>query len=250
MDCADTIPLRRPLTGPIKEVEVAKIGILGGTFDPIHYGHLIIAECARDQLDLERIEFLPANDPPHKPESAVSLARDRVAMVEAAITGTAHFAVNCIEIERTGPSYTVDTLELLTHYRPGDEFWFIVGGDSLRDLPSWRSPHRILELARLGVIDRPGAEYDLAVLEQTLPGLGGRLDIVQAPMLDISATTMRAGQFASKPRTQSSAMPRSAASTARTGPVGCRIDDGHVELIDRSPCQAYTPARLTIPNRS
>lgn len=170
---------------------MARIGILGGTFDPIHYGHLIIAECARDQLDLERVEFVPANDPPHKPESTVSRAGDRVAMVEAAISGIEHFSVNCIEIERSGPSYTVDTLERLTSSRPADNFWFVIGGDSLRDLPTWRSPERILALARLGVVDRPGADYDLVELERQLPTLRDRLAVVVAPLMDISATMMR-----------------------------------------------------------
>ena len=122
---------------------MTRIGILGGTFDPIHYGHLIIAEAARDQLGLDRIEFIPANDPPHKPDGSVSPAPHRAAMVQAAIGPIDYFVLNCIEIERAGPSYTVDSLEQLARERPGDKFAFIVGGDSLRDLPSWRSPTRI-----------------------------------------------------------------------------------------------------------
>jgi nicotinate-nucleotide adenylyltransferase len=170
---------------------VAQIGILGGTFDPIHYGHLIIAEAAMDQLGLDRIEFLPANDPPHKPEGSVSPARHRAAMVQTAIDPVDYFELNCIEMERAGPSYTVESLEQLVRERPQDSFWFIIGGDSLRDLPAWRSPERILELASLAVIDRPGAIYDLAGLEGLVPGLRQRIALVEAPLIDLSATLLR-----------------------------------------------------------
>ena len=177
---------------------MAAVGILGGTFDPIHVGHLIIAEAARDQLELDRIEFLPANDPPHKPDDTVSSAQRRAAMIEAAIANAVHFSLNGMELERSGPSYTVDTLELLTGTRPRDEFCFIIGGDSLRDLPSWRSPRKILSLATLAVIDRPGARYDLDALEQALPGLRDRVRFVSAPLIDISATSLRSNIAAGK----------------------------------------------------
>jgi nicotinate-nucleotide adenylyltransferase len=170
---------------------VASIGLLGGTFDPIHYGHLIIAEATRDQLGLDRIEFLPANDPPHKPDDAVSPVQDRIAMVQAAIDGVPYFTLNCIELERVGPSYTVDTLERLKVRRPEDDFYFIVGGDSLRDFPTWKAPARILELASLAVIDRPGATYDLPGLEGALPALRERAAFIDAPLIDISATILR-----------------------------------------------------------
>jgi nicotinate-nucleotide adenylyltransferase len=170
---------------------VALIGLLGGTFDPIHYGHLIIAEATRDQLGLDQVEFLPANDPPHKPDDAVSPVEDRIAMVQAAINGVPYFTLNCIEVERVGPSYTVDTLERLKIRRPQDDFYFIVGGDSLRDFPTWKAPARILELASLAIIDRPGATYDLSGLEATLPALRERSAFIDAPLIDISATILR-----------------------------------------------------------
>jgi nicotinate-nucleotide adenylyltransferase len=173
------------------EVDVAEIGILGGTFDPIHYGHLIIAEAARDQLRLDWVEFVPANDPPHKPDDAVSPVADRVAMVRLAIADISYFHLNCVEVEREGPSYTVETLETLTSARPGDTFHFIIGGDSLRDFKTWRSPNRIAHLARLAVIERPGAEYDLHALERALPDVQDRIDFVRAPLIDLSATGMR-----------------------------------------------------------
>lgn len=170
---------------------MARVGILGGTFDPIHYGHLIIAEAALDQLRLDRVEFLPANDPPHKPEGSVSTPRHRVAMVEAAIRSVDYFALNCIEMEREGPSYTADTLTQLAQSRPDDQFWFIIGGDSLRDLPSWRSPARILDVATLAIIERPGAVYDLDGLDRLIPGLRQRVAPVDAPLIDLSATLLR-----------------------------------------------------------
>jgi nicotinate-nucleotide adenylyltransferase len=171
---------------------VAAVGILGGTFDPIHYGHLIIAEAARDQLKLDWVEFLPANDPPHKPDDAVSPVADRVAMVRLAINGVGYFRLNCIETERAGPSYTADTLEQLKSDRTGDQFHFIIGSDSLRDFETWRSPERIVQHARLAVIERPGARYDIDGLESQVPSLMGRVDYVRAPMIDLSASGMRA----------------------------------------------------------
>ena len=179
------------MAGYPKEDSLAAIGILGGTFDPVHYGHLVIAEAARDQLGLDRVEFLPANDPPHKPNDSVSAARDRVAMVSAAIHTIDYFELNCIEIERAGPSYTVDTLERIRDTRSGDELYFIVGGDSLRDLPTWRSPRRILELATLAVVNRPGAAYDLGGLEASLPGLASRVRFIETPLIDLSSTELR-----------------------------------------------------------
>jgi nicotinate-nucleotide adenylyltransferase len=170
---------------------LAAVGILGGTFDPVHYGHLIIAEAARDQLGLDRVEFLPANDPPHKPDDSVSPAADRVAMVCAAIRGIPYFNVNEVEIERTGPSFTVETLEHLKLRRPGDELVFIVGGDSLRDFPTWRSPGRIVELASLAVIQRPDARFNVEDLDERVPGLRERIHFVDTPLIEISATDLR-----------------------------------------------------------
>jgi nicotinate-nucleotide adenylyltransferase len=171
---------------------LARVGLLGGTFDPPHVGHLIIAEATRDQLGLERVEFIPASDPPHKPEQSVSPAPHRLRMIERAIAGIDGFLINHIELNRAGPSYTADTLDELRATRPNDEFHFIVGGDSLRDLPEWRDPTRILALARLAVISRPGAAFDLAALETEIPGLADRLDFINAPMIDIASRWLRA----------------------------------------------------------
>ncbi len=170
---------------------MAKVGLLGGTFDPIHVGHLIIADAAYDALGLDHVEFLPANDPPHKPEDSVSAADVRAHMVELAIAGTPYFVLNRTELDRTGPSFTVDTLRAMWERRGGDEFTFIIGGDSLRDLPKWRAPERILAMARLAVIDRPGTSYAMDELERALPGVRERIDFIDAPRIDISSTELR-----------------------------------------------------------
>lgn len=190
----DTIPF-----GPVEPVEptslretpLARVGLLGGTFDPIHVGHLIIAEATRDQLGLDYVEFIPASDPPHKPEQAVSPSHHRLAMVAAAIAEIDNFVINPIELDRAGPSFTGDTLSLLRETRPADEFHFIVGGDSFRDLPDWREPRRIVELVRLAVISRPGATFELDALELTIPGLSGQITWIDAPMIDIASRSLR-----------------------------------------------------------
>jgi nicotinate-nucleotide adenylyltransferase len=140
--------------------EDRRVGILGGTFDPIHYGHLAIAEQVREALRLDRVLFVPAARPPHKLDEPMTPAEDRAAMVRLAITGNPAFAVCRIEMERSGPSYTVDTLEELADEarRSGikREFFFILSSEAAAALPTWRSPARILELAQLAVVARPG----------------------------------------------------------------------------------------------
>jgi len=138
--------------------EDRRVGILGGTFDPIHYGHLAIAEQVREALRLDRVLFVPAARPPHKLDEPMTPAEDRAAMVRLAITGNPAFAVCRIEMERSGPSYTVDTLEELADEarRSGikREFFFILSSEAAAALPTWRSPARILELAQLAVVAR------------------------------------------------------------------------------------------------
>ena len=121
----------------------------------------------------------------------ITPATDRVAMIEAAIDGTDGYSVNLCEVRRPGRSFTVETLEILTAERPDYDYVFIIGSDSLRDLPTWKSPGRILELARLAVLARPGVTYDLAHLEAVLPGLTARCSHVDAPLIDISSTKLR-----------------------------------------------------------
>jgi nicotinate-nucleotide adenylyltransferase len=171
---------------------VARVGLLGGTFDPVHIGHLIMAESAREALGLDWVEFIPARIPPHKAGEPITQAVHRVGMLQAAIENASYFRLNLMELERTGPSFTVDTLVELRQSRPGDEFVFIIGSDSLIDLPRWREPQQILELTTLAVIDRPGNLPDLATLEQSLPAIRDSVAFVDAPHIDISSTRLRA----------------------------------------------------------
>ena len=175
------------------ETLVRRLGILGGTFDPIHHGHLLAAEEARHQLDLDRVLFVPAGVPPHKPARPISPARHRVRMVELAIAGRSHFALSRVDVDRPDPCYTVDTLELLrAEWGPGPRFFFIEGADSLADIAGWYQPRRLIELCELAVVGRPGFEIDLASLEKRLPGLTDRLHLVKAPLLEISSSDLRA----------------------------------------------------------
>jgi nicotinate-nucleotide adenylyltransferase len=138
-----------------------RIGILGGSFDPIHLGHLLLADEILELLQLDQILFIPAGAPPHKPARGLAPARDRYAMTELAIRGTARFAISDLELRRPGPSYTVDTLEeLRATGGAGTEFFLLIGSETFLDLLSWRDPQRIARLARLVVIPRTGAPFD------------------------------------------------------------------------------------------
>jgi nicotinate-nucleotide adenylyltransferase len=170
-----------------------RLGILGGTFDPIHHGHLVAAQEVLYQLRLDRVLFMPAGDPPHKPSRPVSPAPHRVRMVELGTAGQAGFAVSRVDVDRPGPHYTVDTLQLLHQkWGPGTSLYFIEGTDSLADILTWYRPERLIELAELAVVERPGVALDLDELEQRLPGLRERIHWVRMPSLEISSTGLRA----------------------------------------------------------
>jgi len=151
--------LGRPVSEWIAPAD-RRVGILGGTFDPVHYGHLVIAEQVREALQLDRVLFVPAARPPHKLDEPVTPAADRAAMVELATAGNPFFAMSEIELGRDGPSYTVDTLETLADEagRAGiiRQLFFILSSEAAATLPTWRAPARILELAQLAVVPRPG----------------------------------------------------------------------------------------------
>lgn len=166
-----------------------RIGILGGTFDPPHYGHLILAELAAEGLALDCVLFVPAADPPHKGALRAS-AEHRTAMVERAIAGNPRFALSRVDLDRPGPHYSVDMLRLLKVEHPQAEFVFLLGGDSLRDLPTWSRPNELIALARLGVMRRPGSTPDLARLERDIPGIRARIDWIDAPRIEISASAL------------------------------------------------------------
>src|SRR5437016_3149034 len=124
-----------------------RLGIFGGTFDPVHYGHLVLAECCREQCHLDRVLFLPAAMPPHKTAYEITPGADRVEMLKLAIGGHPQFEVGTYEVARGGVNYTFETLQALTSQYSDAELFFLLGADSLNDLPRWREPQRICELA-------------------------------------------------------------------------------------------------------
>lgn len=163
---------------------------MGGTFDPIHVGHLAIAEEARDALGLTRILFVPAGRPPHKPEAEVTDVRHRVAMVELAIADNDAFELDRIEVDRPGPSYTVDTVEALA---AAADLTVILSAETFAELPAWHEPDRLFEAARVAVVPREGYPApDPAWLSATFPGREGRVTYLEGPRLGLSSTAIRA----------------------------------------------------------
>ncbi|HEX3050318.1 MAG TPA: nicotinate-nucleotide adenylyltransferase [Aggregatilineaceae bacterium] len=168
-----------------------RLGIYGGTFDPPHLGHLVLAETAADSLDLSRVLFVPAADPPHKSSRAVrASAVHRLNMVERAIAGNPRFALSRVDMDRPGPHYTVDMLTLLHAEYPGMDLTFLIGSDSLRDLPTWSRPAELIQLAALGVMLRPGITPDIDALERQIPGLKARVSWIDAPLIEMSASRL------------------------------------------------------------
>jgi len=170
-----------------------RIGVLGGTFDPIHYGHLIIAEVVRARLNLAEVLFVPAGLPWLRMDSPISAAEHRIQMVRLAIGNKPYFKLSTAEVERAGPSYTVETIaELKGRLGAGDELFFILGWDSLAELPEWREPERLIKLCRLAAVPRVGYPLpDLKALEAAIPGLANRVKLLDTPLIDISASEIR-----------------------------------------------------------
>lgn len=169
-----------------------RIGVLGGTFDPVHRGHLALARAARDELALDEVLFVPAGRPWRKAGRSIASEEHRLAMLQAALEGEPAFRVSTLELERGGPSYTADTLETLAARRPGDELFIILGEDAMFDLPNWVRPSRILELAKLAVARREDVSPE-AVEEarSALPELLDRVVWLNMPLVEVSATEIR-----------------------------------------------------------
>ncbi len=168
-----------------------RIGVLGGTFDPIHLGHLIIAEEARDRLDLEEVCFVPARDPWMKAGQPLTSGHDRLSMARLAMEDNPFFRVSTLELERPGPSYTVDTLrELQEDYGPEAQLFFILGSDAFVRFDEWKDTEGILGLATLVVVDRPGATASAEAIDQQV-GNAGSVERVRGVHLEISAKDIR-----------------------------------------------------------
>ncbi len=172
-----------------------RVGIFGGTFDPVHHGHLVLAEQCREQGRLDQVWFVPAYRPPNKLEQSLTRFEQRVEMLSLAIAGNPAFRVEELEKERTGPSYTVDTITQLQQRHPGQDFWLLVGSDTLADLPNWYEPRQLVCRVGLLVMARPGTPVTTAGEIQSRLGLGPeapvRLEVVQTPALDISSRDLR-----------------------------------------------------------
>lgn len=171
-----------------------RLGIMGGTFDPIHYGHLVAAETARIELRLDNVLFIPTGIPPHKVFRKVTEANLRHEMVEMSIRSNNSFKVSELEIVREGPTYTIDTLKILHDLFPEQELYFITGTDALRELITWREPQEIIKLARIVGASRPGYDSDglLAKIYRKYPFTKDRISQLEVPALAISSTDIRA----------------------------------------------------------
>jgi nicotinate-nucleotide adenylyltransferase len=169
------------------------IGVLGGTFDPIHMGHLIIAEEVRARLDLAEVLFVPAGQPWLKINNVISPAQHRVEMVRLAIADEPSFKLSTMEIERPGLSYTVDTMaELGNQIGAADKLFFILGWDNLIQLPQWHEPSRLVRLCRLVPVPRVGHPTpDLDSLEAAVPGLSQSIIMLDTPQIEISSSEIR-----------------------------------------------------------
>lgn len=163
----------------------ARIGVFGGTFDPIHNAHIEIGRAARDQVRLDRVLFVVAHVPPHKQNQTDAAPEDRYAIVEAALASEPGMEPSHIELDRDGVSYTADTLRTLHEQYPDAELFLIIGMDSLIDLPRWRDPDRILQLAKLLVVPRPGEWH-------APPELEGKFQLLDFEPVDVSSTEVRA----------------------------------------------------------
>ncbi len=169
-----------------------KIGIFGGTFDPPHIGHLILADEAFLHLQLDKLLWVLTPDPPHKQGQEISPAEQRLELVQAAILDNPNFELSRVELNRPGPHYAVETVDLLQKQYPRAELFYIIGGDSLHNLPTWHLPQELVEhVAGFGVMRRPGDEINLAELEGVLTGITPKVVFIDTPLIDIASHHIR-----------------------------------------------------------
>lgn len=168
-----------------------RIGILGGTFDPPHVGHLWMAESACEELQLTRVIFLPAGKPPHKCDGLVSPVYHRQTMTQLAVTGNDKLVVDELDMLRPPPHTTASLLPLLKDRYPNSGLWLLIGQDSLRDLPSWYRPDLIVRQVRFAVMPRPDVEIDWLNLSYAVPGVDGMIDFLPGPSINLSSTIIR-----------------------------------------------------------
>jgi nicotinate-nucleotide adenylyltransferase len=171
---------------------MTRLGIFGGTFDPPHVGHLILAMEAQYHLALERVLWVLTPCPPHKTGQAITPVTERYELLSASLEGNPGFELSPVDMDRPPPHYAVDTVELIRKAYPDAELVYLMGGDSLADLPNWHAPQALVQACdEIGVMHRPGREFNLPELERILPGLTARLRFIQAPLLEISSSHLR-----------------------------------------------------------
>jgi nicotinate-nucleotide adenylyltransferase len=169
-----------------------KIGILGGTFDPPHIGHLILASETAHQLELSRLLWVLAPEPPHKQDQSITALPHRLEMLKRTIVDNSMFEVSRLEIDRPGPHYTIDTVRLLTKQEPDADIILLLGGDSLRDLPTWRlCTDLVTAVSKIGVMRRPGDFFDMPALESQIPGLTEKVNFIDALLQNLSSSEIR-----------------------------------------------------------
>lgn len=168
------------------------LGIFGGTFDPPHLGHLILAAEAAAQLHLDSVLWVLTPDPPHKQGRTITPLAHRLAMLQAAIADNPQFELSTIDIDRPAPHFALDTVHLLRRVHPGASLMYLMGSDSLLELPTWHKPLEFISACdRIGVMHRPRDQPDLENLERIMPGIASRVAIVQAPLIEISSSDIR-----------------------------------------------------------
>jgi nicotinate-nucleotide adenylyltransferase len=169
-----------------------RIGVFGGTFDPPHIAHLILADEARYQLHLDRILWVLTPNSPLKPDFNISPWHLRLELLEGALMGNPYFEVSRVDIDRPPPHYAFETLGILSESYPDTDLFFLMGSDSLRDLPAWKQPRSVISNCHsLGIMRRPGITLDMEGLESEIPGINSKVNWVDAPLLEISATKIR-----------------------------------------------------------
>ncbi len=169
-----------------------RIGVLGGTFDPPHNGHLALAQAVRDALALTQLLFVPAADPPHKPGQPIAPVALRVAMLQRALEGRPGMRLSRLDVDRPGPHYSLDTMRLLRTAHPDAQIWFVMGADSLRDLPGWHRPQKLVTLCRLAVVPRPGVAARPDMHKDVLPGLAQRVDMIDCGPFPLASSEIAA----------------------------------------------------------
>lgn len=169
-----------------------RIGIFGGSFNPLHQGHLIVAEFAAESLSLDLVLFAPVVHPPHKSGSGLLEINHRLAMINMAIMDNERFRSSTVDVDRQGPHYSVDTVQILEKEYPGSRLYFVMGGDSFKDFPLWHEPEKIINHCRLAVMRRPSSHpVQPDMHESVMPGLCQNVDMIEAPPIGIAATRIR-----------------------------------------------------------